>query len=298
MLKTRYSFIIANRSSGAVHRLTVTAGSALATILALLAVPVWLSLQSHLAATDTIKQLKLRNAASESQNAFYRTATTELSDRIGALQLVVDQLHDQSIVAPELRQAMTQLPVQGNPSSTKPKPASALHASTETFGLINDLLNILDLQLGVAGAAVRQQRELAASTPLNLPSDGPVTARFGYRRDPFTGRRAHHPAIDISTKYGQPVMATADGKIVSAERSGAYGNLIEIDHGLGRVTRYGHLSRFAKSVSDHVKRGQIIGFAGATGRATGSHVHYEVWVDNRPINPLQLAPAKRAVAAD
>ena len=296
MLKTRYSFIIANRSSGAMRRLTVTAVPALATVATLLAIPVGLSFKSHSTATNTIEQLKLRNAASESQNAFYRTATTELSDRIGALQLVVDQLHDQSMVTPELRQAMAQLPVQG--SSTEPKPAGDLHASTETFGLLNDLLNILDLQLGVAGAAVRQQQELAASTPLNLPSDGPVTARFGYRRDPFTGRRTHHPAIDISTRYGQPVFATADGKIVSAERSGAYGNLIEIDHGLGRVTRYGHLSRFAKSVSDHVKRGQLIGFAGATGRATGSHVHYEVWVDNRPINPLQLAPTKRSVAAD
>lgn len=300
MPDTRYSFIVANRSSGLVRRFTVAVRPAMAIIATILAFPVGWSMQSYRSATAHIEQLQLRNAALELENHLYQTATTDLSDRIAALQLAVSDLHDRSIIEPQLRRAMERLADADGANGSASLRTVALHSATETFGLLHDLLNVLDLRLGVAGTGVTQRKALVAATPFNLPADGRVTDRFGYRSDPFTGQRSYHPAIDISTDYGQPVVATADGTIVSAERSGAYGNLIEIDHNFGRVTRYGHLSEFATTVGDRVQRGQVIGFAGATGRATGSHVHYEVWVSSRAVNPLQLTSAQpqRSASAD
>ena len=298
MLKKRYSFVIADRSSGAVRRFTLAVRPALTMAIGILAFPVGLMIQTYQSASAEIEQLQVRNDALESENHLYRAATTDLSGRITALQLAAQDLHDRSIVEPQLQRAMERLAEIDGANGAASLRTVALNPSTEAFGLLHDLLNVLDLQLGVATVGVTQREALAAAAPLNLPADGPVTGRFGYRSDPFTGQRSYHPAIDISTDYGQPVVATADGSIVSAERSGAYGNLIEIDHGFSRTTRYGHLSKFAIAVGDQVKRGQVIGFAGATGRATGSHVHYEVSVADRAVNPLQLTSTRRLASAD
>ena len=146
------------------------------------------------------------------------------------------------------------------------------------------------------GVAFREA--LAEATPTLWPVDGWVSASYGYRRDPFTGVRDHHPAIDISTRPGEPVYATAAGLVASAKRNGAYGNLVEIRHGFGLTTRYGHLSTFAVRSGDTVERGHLIGHAGATGRATGNHVHYEVWVNERTVNPLRLISPADALAAN
>ena len=130
------------------------------------------------------------------------------------------------------------------------------------------------------------------------PADGWLSASYGYREDPFTGERDFHPAVDISTRRGQPVYATATGRIASAGRSGNYGNLIEIAHGFGLSTRYGHLSDYAVNTGDTVMRGDVIGYVGATGRATGYHVHYEVWVNGRTLNPLRLTPENPTISAN
>ena len=94
--------------------------------------------------------------------------------------------------------------------------------------------------------------------------------------------------MDISTQHGRPVLATALGKVESARRNGNLGNLIVIRHGFGITTRYGHLTRFAVRPGTQVKRGDVIGYVGSTGRSTGPHLHYEVWADGRPINPSQF----------
>ena len=298
MLNNRYSFVIANRSSGVVRRFTIAVRPALTFVVAILAFPVGLMVQSYQSSSAQNEQLRVRNNALELENNNYSTATANLSGEITALQLATQELHDRSIVEPQLRRSMERLADVDGATGASSLRSIALNPSTETLGLLHDLLTVLDLQLGVAGAGVAQREALAAAAPLDLPADGPITGRFGYRSDPFTGQRSYHPAIDISTDYGQPVVATADGLITSAERSGAYGNLIEIDHGFNRVTRYGHLSKFEITVGDQVKRGQVIGLAGATGRATGSHVHYEVSVATRAVNPLQLTSSRRLASAD
>ena len=107
-----------------------------------------------------------------------------------------------------------------------------------------------------------------------------------------------HPAVDISTQKGRPVYATATGRVFSAGRNGHYGNLVEIDHGFDLTTRYGHLSDFAVVVGDTVQRGEVIGYVGATGRATGYHVHYEVWSAGRSIDPRRLLAQSRTTSAN
>jgi murein DD-endopeptidase MepM/ murein hydrolase activator NlpD len=109
---------------------------------------------------------------------------------------------------------------------------------------------------------------------------------FGVRSDPFNGTAAMHAGVDLPGPIGTPVYATADGIVDRAGRAGGYGNLVEIDHGKGIQTRYGHLSNILVKPNERVKRGQEIALMGSTGRSTGSHLHYEVRIDGRAVNPI------------
>ena len=126
-----------------------------------------------------------------------------------------------------------------------------------------------------------------------IPSEKPVRttaslqSSFGVRSDPFSGRAAMHAGIDLSGPVGTPIFATADGVVGRAGwNNGGYGNLVELDHGKGISTRFGHLSAIMVSAGQRVTRGQQIGRMGSTGRSTGSHLHYEVRIDGRPVNPI------------
>lgn len=124
-----------------------------------------------------------------------------------------------------------------------------------------------------------------------IPSIKPVdtmsyTSNFGVRSDPFNGRRAMHAGVDIPGAHGTNIMATADGVVNRAGGVSGYGNLVEIDHGRGIMTRYGHLSSFVVVAGQHVTRGQVIGHMGSTGRSTGTHLHYEVRIDGAAVNPV------------
>ena len=125
-------------------------------------------------------------------------------------------------------------------------------------------------------------------TPSIWPASGWISSPFGIRRDPFTGRRRFHEGIDITNRVGAPVIAPADGVVVFAGRNGGYGKVIYISHGFGITTRYGHLSRILVKVGQHVQRGDVIGKIGNTGRSTGPHLHYEVRINNKPVNPINF----------
>ena len=129
-----------------------------------------------------------------------------------------------------------------------------------------------------------------------LPTSSPMpharlTSSFGRRVDPFTRRWAMHSGQDFSGGHGHAIKAPAAGTVRLAERHGAYGNLVEIDHGLGIRTRFGHLSKIRVKAGQQVKEGQILGNQGSTGRSTGSHLHYEVRLNNRPIDPAKFMKA-------
>jgi murein DD-endopeptidase MepM/ murein hydrolase activator NlpD len=124
-----------------------------------------------------------------------------------------------------------------------------------------------------------------------IPSVQPVqrlqfTSNFGIRSDPFRGTAAMHAGVDIPGPIGTPIYATADGIVDRAARQGGYGNLVEINHGKGIATRYGHLSKILVADGTRVTRGQLIALMGSTGRSTGSHLHYEVRIDGHAVNPI------------
>ena len=124
-----------------------------------------------------------------------------------------------------------------------------------------------------------------ADAPSLWPVEGRLTSSFGERVDPFNGEGAFHSGIDISVPYGTPVHAAADGVVTFAEVMSGYGRVINLEHGHGTATRYGHLSGFAITPGQHVRRGQVIGYVGATGRVTSPHLHYEVRIQSVPVNP-------------
>jgi murein DD-endopeptidase MepM/ murein hydrolase activator NlpD len=133
--------------------------------------------------------------------------------------------------------------------------------------------------------SLENQISVMASTPTIRPTKGFITSTFGYRKSPFTGLRDFHHGLDIGAKIGTPVKTTADGKVTYAGKQGPLGNLVVIDHGHGMLTRYGHLNRILINRGDFVKRGEVIGEVGNTGRSTGSHLHYEVHLNGVPVNP-------------
>ncbi len=145
----------------------------------------------------------------------------------------------------------------------------------------------LERDLSVLEEKFVAQNELLSCTPSTAPVRGILTDGFGGRSDPFTGEPGTHTAVDISSAIGQAVRAPADGIVVKAEWANGYGNVIYLSHGYGYSTRYGHLKNFAVHPGNHVKRGDIIGYVGSTGRSTGPHLHYEVRLNNNPVNPLE-----------
>lgn len=124
-----------------------------------------------------------------------------------------------------------------------------------------------------------------AVVPSLWPVVGEITGHFGERLDPFSGEGAFHAGLDIASHYGDEIRATADGVVEAVGRRSGYGRLIVIDHGFGVTTWYGHLSGFNAEVGMSVKRGDVIGYEGQSGRSTGPHLHYEVRIYNTPVNP-------------
>lgn len=123
-------------------------------------------------------------------------------------------------------------------------------------------------------------------TPTGKPAEkGWISSYFGMRKDPFSGKRRMHKGVDVAGKSGSSVLATADGVVIRAEKQSGYGKLIEIDHGYGLSSRYGHNKTIAVKVGDIIKQGQVIAAMGSTGRSTGPHVHYEVLRNGRQVNP-------------
>jgi murein DD-endopeptidase MepM/ murein hydrolase activator NlpD len=124
-------------------------------------------------------------------------------------------------------------------------------------------------------------------TPSLWPVIGHLTGTFGQRMDPFSGEGAFHTGVDISSQYGDSVRATADGIVIGASERAGYGRLVVIDHGFGLSTYYGHLSTLNVVVGQQVRRGDVVGNVGVSGRSTGPHVHYEVRINGAPVNPMR-----------
>ena len=153
---------------------------------------------------------------------------------------------------------------------------------------------------GLSRAATLTDWLRMAEAPTLWPVAGRITGSFGERIDPFNGEGAFHRGVDISTGFGSRILAPADGVVIFAGDMNGYGRLVEVDHGHGIITRYGHMSAFAVADGQRISRGQTIGYVGLSGRSTGPHLHYEVWVHNTPVNPykfLRISPTATLVGS-
>jgi murein DD-endopeptidase MepM/ murein hydrolase activator NlpD len=295
LLPKRYSIVLADRTTGVVRRFTISLWPTLAAIAGVFALPVLIGLGARWSALTAVAELERSNVALQIENASYREATGQLAGQISTLQAAVDALGIQAEVDPNAGRAMEKLPalvksraMGGALGSASGPVLGAMFAPDLTFGALSDLLNVMASRLDIMRSGVERRRALATATPSIWPVAGWLSSPYGNRRDPFTGGADFHPGLDISADYGLPVHATADGTVAVAGQSGNYGNLVEIDHGFGIVTRYGHLSRFRAVAGQQVHRGDVIGYVGSTGRSTSAHLHYEILLNGKLTNPLKL----------
>jgi murein DD-endopeptidase MepM/ murein hydrolase activator NlpD len=291
----RFTVVFVDRTSGVGRRATIHLGWTLATVAFLFTVPVLVGLGIRWATVAEIDSLRASVATLGAENANFKGATGELATQIVSLQGVIDELAVRANLDPAAARAMQKLPaviknraMGGDETAPRRSAmvAAALAAPEDTFGLLRDALGRLELGLRSVRTDVERREALAAATPSIWPTVGWVSSWFGHRQDPFTGDGGQHSALDISTDKGSPVVATADGVIESAEWNGNYGNLLVIDHGFGITTRYGHLAGFAAKAGTRVRRGDLVGYVGATGRATGPHLHFEILANGQLIDPV------------
>ena len=305
MRPTRYTIVVADRRTGVVRRFTIGARPAVLAVSFAFVLPMLIGMGAAWKAKADVADLYASRAAMEFENANYRAATEALAGQITALQTAISDLGAKAALDPALQSAMDKLPAivknraMGGGETTSATLAAltpGLSSPEDTFGLLRDLLQGLEGRLQLVNSDVEARNKLAAATPSIWPAYGWLSSGMGGRQDPFTGEQDSHPGLDISADKGSPVYATADGAVSQASNAGAYGNLIAIDHGYGLETRYGHLSAYRVKPGQAVKRGDVIGLVGSTGRATGPHLHYEVRVNGRILNPLNLLQNPRRKA--
>jgi murein DD-endopeptidase MepM/ murein hydrolase activator NlpD len=296
MATRRYTVLIADRNSGVVRRFTFRLRPVLASVVMVLMLPILIGLGARWSARVEIDQLRSAESILQDENGSYRAATGTLTTQIQSLEAVIDELGARASLDPAAAHAMAKLPTVvktramggATESAVSNIVTTSMATPEDTFGVLRDLLVGLENRLRSVRTNVEKREELANATPSIWPAHGWLTSSFGGRQDPFTGENGHHAGLDISTDRGEPVYATADGTVESAAYSGDYGNLVTISHGFGLTTRYGHLSGFAVKPGELVKRGEVIGYVGSTGRSTGPHLHYEILANGRLLNPLQL----------
>ena len=298
MRSPRYTILIANRKTGAIRRLTASRRVLGLVLTGVVAMPLMVGMGSRGADSAQVDALRVANETLLQENQSYREATGELTSQISSLQTALTELGEQGQLDPNTKRALDKLPLSirsqaaGGPQLGDLRPTAARPSGTPegTFGILRDLLGSIENRLVSVRSRIEAQQALARATPSVWPIVGRWTysSPFGHRKDPFTGEPDFHTGIDISANVGVPVRATADGTVESAAFDGAYGNAVVLTHGFTISTRYGHLSRFAVRPGQTVKRGEVIGYVGATGRVTSSHLHYEILFNGSRISPLTL----------
>jgi murein DD-endopeptidase MepM/ murein hydrolase activator NlpD len=307
MALPRYTILIANRKTGAVRRFTLSRAPLVIVGSLALSMAGFVGLMSmgmSRSSEAEVAGLRSTNDALKLENDSYRAATGELASQISSLQTALRQLAEQAQLDTATREAIESLPAvvrsQAMGGSAVPadlarpaKTAAPGGPVSGPLGMLRDLLGVMEDRLASVRNKVEVQQALARATPSSWPVAGWLTSGFGPRKDPFTGAPDNHPGLDISADKGTEVRATADGTVESAGYNGNYGNSVLIDHGFGISTRFGHLSRFIVVTGQHVKRGDVIGYVGMTGRATSPHLHYEILFNGTPTNPLRLLAGSR-----
>lgn len=217
-----------------------------------------------------IERLRQENESLRTVNSSFESSVLDLQEKLAAYE---DRTLELAIVAGL------------DPSATGGE--AGLGGEDEALSLDDLDLRTQRLEgtLDQVEAELQERLRWISSTPAITPAKGILTSGFGSRSDPFHGARTFHGGVDIAAAPGAPVHATADGVVTLAGRNGGLGKAVFVSHGYGLVTRYGHMSGLAVKAGQRVKRGDVIGYVGNTGRSTGYHLHYEVHLDGEPVNP-------------
>lgn len=267
--------------------LAVGAGAAVAVLAAASVLSIYTLMRGG---TNNAETAQLREA-----NRIQQEQILQVSKRAAALQQDLDQLRRsedglRAIVgappaaADETVQEGTYAPMGGAPHDlTTADVGEALTMIEQRLGTRRSSIDLLaeTLRREFPGAAGFVSDDAVHTVPSMWPAAGYVSSPYGLR---FDGTEFHQ-GIDIAAEMGTPIVATADGVVTAAGWNGGYGNMVDVDHGGGIVTRYGHASALAVTVGQQVRRGEVIAYVGSTGHSTGPHVHYEVRVDGQPVNP-------------
>jgi murein DD-endopeptidase MepM/ murein hydrolase activator NlpD len=264
------------------HRALVAAASG-AALLAVSGVLLPFFLFRSLSQSSRLERLTQENAGLREANTRFDASLAELKEQVTdfenkaykfALMAGVEEL-------PGGRQAAGGADLSGLPSG-----APSVKYLRQELNALRERTQALQGAYSILEKAYQDQSLLLASTPSIKPVKGILGHGFGWRRDPFTGQREFHKGIDISAPTGRDVVAPADGIVIKVTREAGYGKVIYLSHGNGITTRYGHLSEYNVRLGQKVKRGDTIAFVGSSGRSTGPHLHYEVLVHSKKVDPM------------
>lgn len=225
-----------------------------------------------------LEQVRSENSSLRTVNQGFETSIRDLEKQVADYQ---QRIHKLAIVA-----GLSELSPSAEAGIGGTDPLAYEGAMGDQLFALEGTLQGMGAGMQVLERKLDETSSLISAKPAVTPVRGLLTSGFGYRGDPFTGRRAFHRGIDIVAPAGKEVLTTGDGVVIRAGRAQGLGNAVFVSHGFGFVTRYGHMSRILVEVGDTVRRRDPIGLVGSSGRATGTHVHYEVHVDGRAVNPL------------
>ena len=225
------------------------------------------------------------------ENAQQKTAIAQYQQTIDKLQTTIDNYENYAKKLNVMAGLKSEEVLEGEPgvgSGSGQEIGETGSSQTLDLGNLNDISLKADRvarNLDTLTTFFEDQVLQLASTPTVWPTKGYMSSSYGWRDDPFTGKRTFHHGIDIATSQGNPICATADGTVIQSRTDKIGGKTIKIKHMFGYVTIYCHLSKFLVKVGQKVKRGEIIGLVGSTGKARGPHVHYEVQLNGKEKNP-------------
>jgi murein DD-endopeptidase MepM/ murein hydrolase activator NlpD len=239
--------------------------------------------------TPGLNTLKKENQEKEAQNNALAQKIIEMNENLKELQNLDQKLR--AMINLEKNQPnQNQILGIGGSDPLMLDPQYSIEKVRNMHHYIDNLKTAIAIQMSEKQELYEyfdKQRSILACTPSIWPTKGWLTSEFGYRISPFTQEKEFHRALDIATREGTPVIAPADGVVVATSTDYGYGNLLTVSHGYGLKTRYGHLSAFLVKQGDRIKRGQEIAKVGNTGRSTGAHLHYEILLNEVPVNPQQ-----------
>ena len=275
-----YAFIVArtSRSRAHIRRICVHKRWLRASAVALVVIGAAL-LYGFYGLTQQAAHLRIEreNARLREQNAKQQQELQQLNNRVNAVEDTSRKLAEEAGISAQPEQSTPR--GQGGPAHPVDSAAALAVLESKTAKLERQMWIYQDMVRG------------HGTIPSLWPVMGALEGGMGGRHNPFTGRGwEYHEGQDIDATYGTPVEAAASGRVIIAGRQRGYGNVVYIDHGAGLSTRYGHLSQINVTVGQTVTRGETIGLVGSTGRSTGPHLHYEVRINNQPVDPKRYLP--------